>query len=280
MGAVVTGRFLALGHDFAVEADDHRIARQLEALLAALARPGRAATRYEVRDRGETAARRWVVRFEGRHVVASPRAEHAVATLLWHVNQEAVRSCDRHVVLHAGAVALGERGVLLPGPMEAGKSTLVAGLVRGGLDYLTDEAVAVGLDDGAMWPFPKPLGLDAGSVRLFPHLAPAVGAEPPHGPQRHIPLSLLGGRVAPGPVRPALMVFPRYLPGAPLVMAPLHPADALVLACKNAFNLGRTGRAGFARLAALARSVPAFSLTSGDLHASVAAVTGALESIP
>lgn len=279
MGACLTGRFVALGHDFAIEADDPALARHVEALLAPLARPGRPATRYEVRDRGPHVGRRYVVRFEGRHLTASPRADHALDILLWHVNQEAVRSCARHIVLHAAAAGRDGRAVLLPGPTEAGKTTLVAGLARAGLAYLTDEAVALSLDDGAAEPFPKPLSLHPPSAALFPELAGAEpgGASAPAGSARHVPPARLGARTATGPMQVAVVVFPRYVAGAPTVLAPLHRADALAMLCQNAFNLNRAGRAGFARLAALARSAPAFRLTGGDLTDAVAAVTAALE---
>jgi hypothetical protein len=275
----LTSRFVALGHDFAVEADDPALAAHVETLLAPLARPGRAATRYELRDRGARVGRRYVVRFEGRHLTASPRADHALDILLWHVNQEAVRSAGNHVVLHAAAAGRAGRAVVLPGPMEVGKTTLVAGLARAGLAYLTDEAVALGLADGAVEPFPKPLGLHAPSLALFPELARTVGRtlSVATGCARHVPPEWLGARAATGPMRVALVVFPRYVPGAPTEMGPLHPATALVMLCQSAFNLGRTGRAGFFRLAGLARAVPAFSLTSGDLGGAVAAVIEALE---
>jgi hypothetical protein len=274
----VTGRFVALGHDFAVEADDRALAAHIETLLAPLARPGRPATRYELRDRGTGVGRRYLVRFEGRHVTASPRAEHAVDILLWHVNQEAVQSCADHVVLHAAAAASGDRAVLLPGPSGAGKSTLVAGLAGSGLDYVTDEAVAIGVGDGLVTPFPKPLGLHSGAVALFPELARIASAVRlgTAGP-RHVPPAWLGARPARAASSPVLVVFPRYVAGSPVSMAPLHPAEALVALCQAAFNLSRTGRAGFARLAALARTAPAYTLTGGDLAGAVAAVRAALE---
>ena len=43
------------------------------------------------------------------------------------------------VFVHAGVVAVDGRAIVVPGPSRAGKSTLVAALVRAGAEYLSDE---------------------------------------------------------------------------------------------------------------------------------------------
>ena len=44
--------------------------------------------------------------------------------------------------------------------MESGKTTLTAGLVRAGFDYLSDEAVAFDWDTLDIVPYAKPLSID------------------------------------------------------------------------------------------------------------------------
>jgi hypothetical protein len=76
--------------------------------------------------------------------------------------------------MHAGGVVLDGTGVILPGDMEVGKTTLVTGLLQAGADYLSDEAVGVGLTDTDLRGYAKALSLDPGSWPLFPSLEPVV----------------------------------------------------------------------------------------------------------
>ena len=77
------------------------------------------------------------------------------------------------VFVHAGAVAIGGVGVVIPGRSMTGKTSLVAALVGLGVEYLSDE-YAVLDTDGRVHPYVKPLSVrcDAGARRVE---APAIG---------------------------------------------------------------------------------------------------------
>ena len=62
------------------------------------------------------------------------------------------------VFVHAGVVGYRGRGILLPGRSFAGKSTLVAELVRAGAEYYSDE-YAVLDSAGGVHPYPRPLSI-------------------------------------------------------------------------------------------------------------------------
>jgi hypothetical protein len=62
------------------------------------------------------------------------------------------------VFVHAGAVAYGGTALLVPAPSFAGKTTLVAGLVRAGATYYSDEFAPLDAD-GLVHPYAKPLSL-------------------------------------------------------------------------------------------------------------------------
>jgi len=62
-----------------------------------------------------------------------------------------------YLFLHSGAVAKGNKAVLLPGPSESGKSTLTLGLLNYGYQYLTDEVVVINLSDLSALPFQRPI---------------------------------------------------------------------------------------------------------------------------
>ena len=58
----------------------------------------------------------------------------------------AIRSRSDHLVLHAGAVVLNGRTILISGQSGAGKSTLTVALINAGGQYLSDEAVVLDRD--------------------------------------------------------------------------------------------------------------------------------------
>jgi hypothetical protein len=178
----------------------------------------------------------------GRVVRREVQPSVAVATLVWRLNAIAGES-TAHVLLHAGCVAGGRGGgVLLIGGTGAGKSTLAAACVAGGLTYLSDELAAVDLRTGCLAPYPKPLGLDR---------------------ERLVRASSLGA-VATRPATPAALVFPRYEPGATVTETPLDGGWALLALAAHATNLATLGGTALGWLAGLAVECPAWQLTYGD----------------
>jgi hypothetical protein len=65
---------------------------------------------------------------------------------------------SNRVFVHAGVVGWRGQALLLPGPSRAGKSTLVAALLRHGAHYLSDE-YAVLCPDGLVHPFARRLSI-------------------------------------------------------------------------------------------------------------------------
>lgn len=108
--------------------------------------------------------------------------------------QVGLRSPAR-LFVHAGVVAWNDRAIVLPGRSGAGKTTLVAAMVRAGAVYCSDEYAV--LDDGGhVHPYTRPL-----AFRLGEHRRVQRSAE-----------SDLGGRSATGPLPVGLVVHTRYRP--------------------------------------------------------------------
>ena len=145
----VAGPFRALAHTFTVRSEDADFGRALEASLRDLASLGPASTTYSLLDRGEVrdGRRRYALYADDDRLGFVPTPNRAAGLLQWQLNQSAIDSmASTHVVLHAAAAERGGRVVVLPAPMESGKTTTVAGLVRAGFGYLTDEATAIEVD--------------------------------------------------------------------------------------------------------------------------------------
>ena len=135
MTAALTGRalsFRALDYRFDVQAEDEELLARVAGCyrdLAATSPPASGtAAQYELL-RGSTDGMYRLV-CDGRPVFTDSTPSHVLGTLLWHVNaQTTQRPAPGHVVLHAAAAVRGGRAVVLPAPMESGKTTTVSGLV-------------------------------------------------------------------------------------------------------------------------------------------------------
>jgi len=271
-----SGACAAAGHafDLSVEGPDDAVD-----LLQCLTRPLRAhrgprpVTRYRVLHRDHEHIP-WALYADGTRLLLSQTPETLVAFFGWHLNQRMVElTCRDHVVLHAAAAARAGITLVLPGAEEHGKTTTVAGLLRAGWDYVTDEAVAV--DPETLWltPFPKALSIDEGAWPLFPELGPVPGLLR----QLHVRAEQLSGRSLCVPVRPPrLLVFPRYVAGSRTALTPLSPAEAVRALAESTFNFTRDPHRNLRVLGALATSATVARLTIGRLDHAVAALDGLL----
>jgi len=82
----------------------------------------------------------------------------AIGSLDAHIRLFIASNAPGHVFIHAGAVTHRGLGLLLPGPSLAGKTELVACLVKIGATYYSDE-YAVLDPNGLLHPYPKPLSI-------------------------------------------------------------------------------------------------------------------------
>jgi len=270
----VTDRFVALGYDFEIETDDPALCRYLDSVLSPFARKGRGRHRYVVVCNREP-DEHFALYFQGERQRRSSDGGSVLAHLFWHVNSQVISQTNDLLLVHAAGAELDGRAVALPGSSGSGKSTLVAGLIRAGFRYLTDEAVALNPASGDVVPFPKPLNLDSGSQRLLPELRPPLDPSVKRYETAEWILDVRSIRpdmLAP-PTPPAFVIGPTYRRGAETRLIPLRPAETAMLMIQNAFNLPAHGRAGLNLLAAIARRAPGFRLEIGDLDAACSLIT-------
>ena len=150
-----------------------------EALAALRRAPLRGAARWRGRSGplggGPAAADadlEWEFHVDGHRQAGASTGARLVADIVLALNALAIPEWHG-VVCHAGGVARDGSGVMLPAEPESGKTTLTAGLVRHGFDYLTDEGVAFRPGTNIVEPYPKPLSIDVGSWPLFPEFEPS-----------------------------------------------------------------------------------------------------------
>lgn len=182
--------------------------------------------------------------------------------------------CASGPVFHAAALADARGGVILCGQSGSGKSTLAAWMLASrGFTYLTDEVIACSEDGGQISGFARSLVLKKGSAFLWQRFLGEDGREGllrfPDGSAWIEPLLLNKDGLSIQSI-PRLLLFPRYLPDAPLRVTQLTPAESLfrlLQALVNARNLPKDGMASAARLA---RRVTAYSLEYSDLETATA----------
>ncbi len=121
------------------------------------------------------------VRDGGRTVAHAATLETLVPLLQGLLDEGIVHRLTGMVAVHAGAVAFGGSAILLPGPSHAGKSTLVAELVRRGCVYFSDEYALID-DLGLAHPYPRAMMLRNGLVEARPFLASEWNVEVGRGP--------------------------------------------------------------------------------------------------
>lgn len=261
-----TACFRALGHDFAVRTTDAVLGRWLDGLFASLRVRSVPATLYGFVTDGP-ADRPYAVYADGELLIATEQPAFALRYLAWHVNQQAVARTTERVVVHAAGAERDGIGVLLSAESGRGKSTLVAGLVQSGFRYLTDEAVAVEPGTSLLQPFPKPIAVRPGSWQalaelrpdLDARLAPYVCEEWPIDPR-----SIRADAVAP-PSAPGVVVFPRYVTGAPTQLERVRRVEAVRELVGQTFDFHVAGSRNLTVLADLVRACACYRLVVGDL---------------
>jgi hypothetical protein len=271
-----SGRYRALDFDFAFRVPDPALGRHLADALSPLRAEGQAAHLYSLVDRGHGRRRRFALYLDGERIEHTDPPAAAAAMLPWHVNRMAVQRSPRFLFLHAAAVATDGDAVLLAAPQEAGKTTLATGLVRAGMTYLTDEAVAVEPETMLLHPYPKALSIDPGAQPLFPDLCPPLEAAArawDHGQWAVDPTRIRPDAVS-GLARVRAVVLPAYDADGHTALTPISRAATVLELVQQCFNFTLHGRRGFETLVSLVRNAECYRLPMADLDTAVEAVLG------
>jgi hypothetical protein len=185
-------------------------------------------------------------------------AEFLLGDSCYHLAKESRNG----LLFHAGAVMRAGKSILLPGKMEAGKTTLVAWLTLHGLAYLTDEMVFVAQGTSAIQAFTRPLNLKRPARPALEDLFDFEADGILHSPHSYlVPPERLGAVDSNSRPPIELILFPRYGPEQGFAASPLTKAQAgfaLMQCLVNARNLPDHGLSETARLATTA---PAYRVT-------------------
>ena len=215
---------------------------------------------------------------DGR-VIFLPLPYHFGMPLLeWGLNWCVHNEVMSHLILHSAVLEQDGKALLLSGASGAGKSTLAASLALGSFRLLSDELALVRLTDGSIQPNPRPVGLKDQSIALIRERS---AGKLPFGPEATD--ENRGTICHMGPptesvarmddfASPAVLIFPKFTPGAPARLSKVSRARAFLLLAQESFNYGRLGRAGFDALERLMSSLDCYQAEYADLDSAEALV--------
>jgi hypothetical protein len=233
------------------------------------------AAAYELEDGDELS----LLVLNGKELLKNAKPGNAFARLVWHVMNNAVAEARHVLVVHAGVVVAPDgNAVVLPAASGGGKTTLTAGLVRAGFDFLSDEMMAIDPESLRVLPVPRSLFVKPGTFE-------ALGLQPPDvseaarrlldGSWPVTPDDLRPGALGrPAPVR--TIIAPTYSAGSETRIERVSRAAGLADLATQAFNLELFGGpAGIELLGSVVRPASCYRLAVGRLDEAVAAVSEA-----
>jgi HprK-related kinase A len=201
----------------------------------------------------------------------------AFAMFEWGLNWCVASSAHDCLVIHAAVVERGGKAVILPGTPGSGKSTLCAALINRGWRLLSDEMTLVGLDDGLIRPFPRPVSLKNESIDVIEAFAREaimgeVVRDTTKGTVGHLRPPDASVHDALVRATPAVTVFPKYRAGAGVALTAMSRGYAFMEVASNSFNYHVLGHDGFDALTALMGAAESYSLDYSNLDDALAAI--------
>jgi hypothetical protein len=179
--------------------------------------------------------------------------------------------------VHAGVVALDERGVVLPGLSRAGKSTLTLALLRAGARFLSDELLAFDPRSGTARAFPRAIKIRDACADYFGDLAHEFVGE---GEGRFLPFTALPCNVVRARATVSAVVIPRWEASGPNRLTPISPGAALLSLAGSALNFGSHRAASIEHLADIVQGAMAWELCWREPAGAAALLVDALGQVP
>jgi hypothetical protein len=180
-------------------------------------------------------------------VLESPNLAAALQCLTQSLMIHVANFAPDRVFVHAGVIGWRARALILPGTSFAGKTTLVAALVRAGATYYSDEYAVVDRA-GLVHPYTRDLQM----------------REPGRPEQKSLPVSDLSGMVGVEALPIARVVFAQFCAGAKWQPEPVSAGLAVLEMLRHAIPVQRTPARVMATLAAMMQGATAWRSDRGD----------------
>jgi hypothetical protein len=163
----------------------------------------------------ENMADEFNVRLNGEPVAHTVTLRDAALATVKALDEAVVHRLRNFHPVHAGAVIVQGRALLLPGSTHAGKSSLVAELLRRGASHLSDEYALID-SEGRAHAYPRPLLLRNGQPR-----------------QSLVLPEELNSSFAAQPARVGWIIATGYVPGGGWKIQEISQSEAVMLLLRN-----------------------------------------------
>jgi hypothetical protein len=178
-------------------------------------------------------------------VATAPDVPAASVHLVTDLQSAMARKAAGFTFVHSGVVAIDGNALLLPARSHAGKSTLVAALLRAGASYGSDEFAVVDAA-GRVHPYSRQLAL-----RTTGAVARVAADE-------------FGGTVLTAGLPVAAVLFTEFKDGATLNLTPLSSGEVVLRLLEQCLGVRGRPLDTLAALQALARDAVGFGSLRGD----------------
>ena len=233
--------------------------------------------------------RRWVkpqvnFSFDGYVPFKPLPADQAYPLFEWGMNWCVGNFAHHYQLVHAAVVEREGHAVILPAPPGSGKSTLCAALINRGWRLLSDELALVSPATLELTPIPRPVSLKNDSIRVIREyvsdacFGPIV-RDTSKGTVSHLRAPDSSMRDSALAATPAWIIFPRYLPGAPAVLAPRPKGRSLMEIAEQSFNYNILGAEGFDTLKRLIDSCACYDFSYSSLDEAIEVFSGLQTSV-
>lgn len=212
-------------HDFSVQAFDSAIqvlttcpdtyAVLERYVFPSLPRAAKTVENVDISIRIDRVADQFQLFVDDAVVASDSRAIGLVPDIIRALDDAVIPRLKTLRAVHAGTVVIGGRALLLPGVSHAGKSSLVAELLRRGATYFSDEYALID-SEGRVHPYPRPMLVRNGRPDQVPMLAGECNAP-----------------VGNAPAQVGWILALQYLAESPWSVAPISQSEALLTLLRN-----------------------------------------------
>jgi hypothetical protein len=196
--------------------------------------------------------------------------------LAWLITTRAIDTVSSdYLLFHAGAIAVGQAGVILPGRSGSGKSTLTAALIADGCSYFNDEVAVIDSSTGALLPFGRAVKLEPASLPILASRYPELNGDAYRQgraqnrttylrpPDRSIPLA---------PILATLVIFPQYQPETRTTLRKLPRSEGFASLLAHSFSARRHADTAISSIISLLNACQCYELTYSALEDAVQTV--------
>ncbi len=178
------------------------------------------------------------------------------------------------LLIHAAALEMNGRAVLLPAPPGSGKSTLCAGLLHRGWRLLSDELALLDMQTALLTGMARPVNLKNASIDLLRTFEPRDVLTPaaPNTSKRTVVLmrpSATAVRRVCEAAQAAWIILPRYRAGSAATFTPFEKAATFMEVAEQSFNYDIHGVRGFRALGRLVDQCQTLKFEYSRLDAAV-----------